>query len=284
MEQLEVPVTGGSLALFRLSSAGPPVLAVHGITSSSRTWLAVARALGNSCSLLAPDLRGRAASRALPGPYGVAAYVRDMLAVLDALDIERSLLVGHSLGAYVVAQLAADHPQRARGVVLVDGGLTIPGSEEVEPQTFIDDFLGPALARLRLQFPSRETYREWWQAHPAIASATDVSADDLAEYADHDLAGDRPSASEEAVRADAEELLVAAAAAHRLAVPATLLCAPRGLVNEPNPMQPLELVRAWAAEAPTERTALQVPDTNHYTIVLGAAGAEAVARAITTRL
>ena len=284
MEQLEVPVTGGSLALFRLSSAGPPVLAVHGITSSSRTWVAVARALGNSCSLLAPDLRGRAASRALPGPYGVAAYVRDMLAVLDALDIERSLLVGHSLGAYVAAQLAADHPQRARGVVLVDGGLTIPGSEEVEPQTFIDDFLGPALARLRLQFPSREAYREWWQAHPAIASATDVSADDLAEYADHDLAGDRPSASEEAVRADAEELLVAAAAAHRLAVPATLLCAPRGLVNEPNPMQPLELVRAWAAEAPTERTALQVPDTNHYTIVLGAAGAEAVARAITTRL
>ena len=49
------------------------------------------------------------------------------------------------------------------------------------------------------------------------------------------------------------------------------------MVNDPNPMQPLELVRAWAAEDPSRRRALQVPDVNHYTIGLGAAGAAAVA-------
>ena len=65
--------------------------------------------------------------------------------------------------------------------------------------------------------------------------------------------------------------------AHRLALPAVLLCAPRGMVNDPNPMQPLELVNAWAAEDPERRRALQVPDVNHYTITLGAAGAAAVA-------
>ena len=58
------------------------------------------------------------------------------------------------------------------------------------------------------------------------------------------------------------------------------LCAPRGLQNEPNPMQPLELVREWEAQAPESRRGLQVPDVNHYTIAVGRRGAEAVAAEI----
>lgn len=277
---LAVDVAGGRLATYRFGSAEPVVLAVHGITSTSRAWVAVARQLQDTCSLAAPDLRGRGASNGLPGPYGVAAYVRDLLAVLDRLELERPLLVGHSLGAYIVARLAADHPERARAVVLVDGGLTIPVAREVDPQTF----LGPALARLKLRFPTQSAYRDWWRAHPAFASAPEVSAEDLAAYADYDLAGDRSSVAEEAVRADAEELFELGEAAHRLTVPATQLCAPRGLVDDPHPMQPLELVQAWAAEAPDEREAILVPGTNHYTITLGAPGAAAVADAIRARL
>jgi hypothetical protein len=49
------------------------------------------------------------------------------------------------------------------------------------------------------------------------------------------------------------------------------------MTDDPNPMQPLELVQAWAAADPERRRALQVPDVNHYTIVLGRRGAEAVA-------
>ncbi len=65
--------------------------------------------------------------------------------------------------------------------------------------------------------------------------------------------------------------------AHRLAVPAVLLCAPRGMVNDPNPMQPLELVAPGSPGDPQRRRGRQVPDVNHYTIMLGAAGAAAVA-------
>jgi lipase len=56
------------------------------------------------------------------------------------------------------------------------------------------------------------------------------------------------------------------------------------MVNDPNPMQPLELVRAWAAEDPERRRAFQVPDVNHYTITLGAAGAAAVAAEVRAAL
>jgi pimeloyl-ACP methyl ester carboxylesterase len=258
-------------------------VAVHGITSSSRTWVAVARELDPEVALVAVDLRGRGESNELGGPYGMAAHTRDMLAVLDGLGLERPVLAGHSLGAYIIARLAVEHPDRVGGVVLVDGGLRIPGTEHVEPQAFLDAFLGPAVARLRMRFESREAYRDWWRAHPAIKN-DEVDDADLAVYADHDLVGEEPelrsAVLEDAVREDAADLVALGDDAGRLTIPATLLVAPRGLQNDPRPMQPLPLAREWAAGAPDLRSAVEVPDVNHYTIVLGAAGAPTVARAI----
>ena len=283
---LEVPVPGGTLAAFAPASAAsraPTVLAIHGITANRRAWLAVARALGSRASLVAVDLRGRGASRALPPPYGISYHAADMLAVLDALDLEQTVVVGHSLGAYIAAALAVEHPERVRGLVLVDGGLKVPGSEGVDPQKFLDAFLGPALARLRLSFATREEYRDWWRAHPAL-TAGDVADADLDAYADHDLVGSEPqlrsSVVEAAVRADAADLFTTAEAARQLTVSATLLCAPRGLADDPNPMQPTKLVQAWTAGAPRERKIVPVADVNHYTIAMGRRGAEAVAQAI----
>lgn len=285
-KRLDLPVEGGSLAAFELGVAAAdaqPALAVHGITANSHGWLAVQRALPPGASLVAVDLRGRGASNSLPPPYGIDAHVRDLVAALDRLAIERAVVVGHSLGAYVVARLAVEHPQRVRAAVLVDGGLRLPGSAGAEPQAFLDAFLGPALARLRMRFATREAYRDWWLRHPAIASS-DIADQDLAAYADHDLVGEEPelrsSVLEEAVRADAADLLAADAAAARLSVPAKLLCAPRGLLDDPAPMQPLGLVREWAAASPALREAIAVPDVNHYSIVMGASGARAVAEAV----
>jgi pimeloyl-ACP methyl ester carboxylesterase len=278
--RFDVEVSGGPLACFRFGKpdATQIAIAVHGITSNSRAWLPVARALGDEAALVAIDLRGRGRSSGLPGPYGIGIHVRDLLGVIDVLGLERALLVGHSLGAYVVARLAASHPDRATSVVFVDGGLPIPGSENFD----LDAFLGPALARLKLRFADRKAYREWWRTHPALR-AGDVTDEDLAAYADHDLVGTSPdlrsSVVEEAVRADAADLARGADAAHRLKVPVRMLCAPRGLMNDPNPMQPLALARAWAAEDPSLREAALIPDVNHYTITLGARGAAAVAEA-----
>lgn len=276
--------------MFRLGS-GPgtaePVIAVHGITANSHAWLAVDRALEGRAALLAVDLRGRGASSALPPPYGMSAYAADLLAVLDACGLERAVLVGHSLGAYAVARLAADHPERVRAAVLVDGGLTSPGLEEVEPEPFLAAFLGPALARLELTFDSHEAYHDWWRAHPALAGS-DVADADLVAYANHDLGGTAPelrsTVAREAVRADAHELFEMGKPAHRLTVPAEMLRAPRGLQNEPAPMIAPELAAAWANEAPDRRRVTEVPDVNHYTIVMGASGARAVAQAIVRAL
>ncbi|HEV3129516.1 MAG TPA: alpha/beta fold hydrolase [Solirubrobacteraceae bacterium] len=262
---------------------GPAVVAVHGITGNGQAWRVVGRALAGQARLLAVDLRGRGQSRELPGPYGLDAHVRDLLAVLDAHDLGRPVFVGHSLGAYIVARLGARHPDRVSALVLVDGGLRIPGSQVEDPQAFLDAFLGVTLARLALRFATPEDYYDWWRAHPALVDS-DVRDPDLQAYADNDLVGAPPelrsAAREEAVRQDGADVLLGDDDAGRLTVPATLLSAPFGLQGEPNPMQPVELVRTWVDGRPELRIGRQVPGVNHYTIVLGTAGAAAVADAV----
>jgi lipase len=283
-KRIDVPVAGGQLALQLLGrdTQGPPVLAIHGITSCNRSWLAVASALGDGPNLAAVDLRGRGASSRLPAPFGIAAHVEDMIAVLDHLGVEHAVVAGHSLGAYVAARLAAIHPERVRSLVLVDGGLRIPGTEGKDPEPFLKAFLGPALARLDMAFENPEAYRDWWQKHPAFAG-TDIDPEVLAEYARYDLRGEppdlRPRVNSDAVRADGADLF-ALPDARVINTAAVLLSAPRGLVNDPNPMQPPDVVEAWVQADPERRRGAQVPDVNHYTIVLGARGAGAVAAEI----
>lgn len=287
--RVDVPVEGGTLATFRLGSLrseAPVALAIHGITSSSRSWLATGNALGDSAALIAVDLRGRSRSNRLPGPFGIAAHVRDMVAVIDHFGLHRAVVAGHSLGAYIAAGVATAHPDRVASLVLVDGGLTIPESVGAEPEQFLEAFLGASLARLQMTFPDWEDYRAWWARHPAFADC-DVNPDELAEYADHDLEGEPPelrsSVNPESVRVDGIDLF-AVSDAQSLTVPAVLLCAPRGMVDDPNPMQPLSLVQEWAAADPGRRRAIQVPDCNHYTIALGRHGARVVATEIVAAL
>ena len=287
-DRFDVAVDGGQLAISRFGAAdagAPLVLAIHGITSTSRTWLATARALGERAALAAVDLRGRGRSAELPPHVGLDAHVRDMLAVLDAVGLEHAVVVGHSLGAYIAARLATAHPERVARLVLVDGGLTIPESAgPPDPEQFVEDFLGPTFDRLKMTFANVAAYQAWWAAHPAVAGA-DVDRADLDAYAAYDLVGEPPKLrsgiTAQVVRDDGLDLF-GEPDAERLSVPAVFLCAPRGMVDDPHPMQPLADVQAWAAADPQQREVIEVPDTNHYTIAWGAHGATAVAGAIAT--
>jgi pimeloyl-ACP methyl ester carboxylesterase len=186
-----------------------------------------------------------------------------------------------------VARFAADHPERVRAAVLVDGGLTLPGIEGVDPQVVLNAVLGPALARLEMTFPSRSAYHDWWRSHPALSGA-DVADEDLVAYANHDLGGDPPElhsvVSKDAVRTDAGELFEIGKPAHRLAVAVEMLRAPRGMQNQPEPLIPAALAEEWASGDSGRRSVAEVPDVNHYTIVMGAAGAGAVAQSIVRAL
>lgn len=261
---------GGDLAAFTFGAASAPsVLAIHGLTSNSHIWMPLGRALVGTAIPVAPDLRGRGRSRGLPGPYGIDEHARDMVAVLDHLGIDRTAVLGHSLGAWIAAALATARPDRVGSVVLIDGGLLPP---ILVPE---EQFLPTALARQKKRFPTAHACYDWWRRLPAFEGG-DVCDADLFAYANHDLAGEEPGLHsgvvEQAVREDAADLRPGIRKTQELQLPAGLLYPQLGQLCEP-------AVR-WAQERPALRRAVGVPDVNHYTIVLGSKGARAVARIV----
>ena len=283
---IRVPVDGGELTCGvggPEDPDAPVVLAVHGITAHHRCWPLVAEALPGH-RVVAPDLRGRGRSASLPAPYGLEQHARDLEQVLDHLDVARVRLVGHSMGAFVVLTLAARIGERATGLVLVDGGLPLlaPAGGAPSPTATPDDVLGPAAARLRMTFESHEVYRDFWREHRAFAHDWSPVVEG---YVDYDLEGEaphlKPSAVVDAVAADASQLFGGAAyeaAMRAVRVPTTFLRAPRGLMDEPQALYPpdaAERAREWLPQLRD----VEVDDVNHYTIVLGPRGAEAVVAA-----
>jgi pimeloyl-ACP methyl ester carboxylesterase len=270
------------------------VLAVHGITASHLAWASVARELSatTGACLLVPDLRGRGASAELPAPYGMAAHVADLVAVLDFFAVDSAVVAGHSMGAYVAARLAADHPERVSSLVLVDGGPPVPYPPDEDPEDVLAAVLGSSLARLSVTFAKREDYRHMWEMHPAFGGPWDH---DVEAYLSYDLADaeddERPDAvrsvtSLSAVQTDSRELMLderTRTALMQVQAPVRLLLAPRGLLNE-EPLLPRAAIDELIAARP-QTDVEEVPDTNHYSILLGpGSGARRVTHAIRSAL
>ncbi|MDQ4103908.1 MAG: alpha/beta hydrolase [Actinomycetota bacterium] len=286
--ELVVPVAGGLLTVGVAGpgepGAAPLVLGVHGITGSHRLLAVVARHLATrNITFLVPDLRGRGASAGLPGPYGFDSHVADLVAVLDYWGGERAVLAGHSMGAYIAARLAAAHPARSAGVVLIDGGISPRGARTADPDAVLEAVLGPAMARLRMKFASYEAYRDFWRRHPAFAHRWNSDVENYVDYDLHGPPGDlRSKVVESAVRADGREMLDSAAAWDAVVAvpkPMVLVRAPRGLTDEPNPQIPEAVVGEATRTVPAMKDVL-IDDTNHYLIVFGEREATAVAAEI----
>lgn len=284
-EVLSVAVAGGELTVGRWSGppGSPTVVAVHGITANHTSFDLVARELAAEMTVLAPDLRGRGRSNTITGPFGITAHVSDMVALLDHLEIAEATVLGHSMGAWVATCLAVQHPARVRAAVLVDGGIALPLAPELDVDVVLEAVLGPSVARLSMTFADPQAYRSFWQRHPAVGGEY---WSDLAErYVDYDLEGAPPecrsSVSLEAVRGDATEQLTVPAvrdAIEALSCPAHLLLAARGLLDG-DPLYPPEALDLVRPRWPTVVEEARLPDTNHFSIVLGA-GAPTVAATV----
>ncbi len=278
-----IPVAGGGYCVARWPGTGCPVLMVHGITSSHMGWPRVIRAMNGDHDVYAPDLRGRGASNTLPPPFGFAAHVEDLITLLDFYELPSVVYVGHSLGAYIGLDLARAAPSRLRGLVLIDGGIALPPRPGSTPAEVIKRILGPALVRLEQVYPDREAYHRFWQSHPAFQDE-DAWNDDVAAFADYDLEGAAPEfrsrVNSAAVEADAHGPLDRAMVNRidEVGLPMLLLTAPRGLLNQPEPLLPTAAIAEKLAHNKNLSCA-EISDTNHYSITMGA-GAGRVAEHI----
>lgn len=275
-EEFDVAVRGGRLRVCRWPGSGPVVLAAHGITANALAFARLAEELDGRVQLVAPDLRGRARSNALPGPYGMAAHAADLIAVADHLGAERVTLAGHSMGGFVVATTAADHPDRVGGALLIDGGAALPMPAGLDVDAVLQAVIGPAMQRLSMTFDGEQAYLDFFHAHPALKPHWGPA---IEAYVLRDFTGDRSTCSLEAVRADATDTLIEKTtvdAVHRLSCPARLMWADRGLMDEEQGLYDLGRIAAAGLRIPVENVA----DVNHYSILFDDAAVAAVATRI----
>lgn len=149
----------GPLTAWEHPGPAPAALLLHGIGNYGRAWDFVADAVAGRMRLVAPDARGHGDSVKPETGYAPSDFAADALAILDALDIERPVIVGHSMGGGHALAFALAHPERVERLVIIDIGPELEPEgrarsvrlTEARPGSFPD---GPAAeAYLRLTSP-----------------------------------------------------------------------------------------------------------------------------------
>lgn len=104
---------------YEVAGSGPPLVLIHGLAGSSWWWLRNVKCLAQHFRVYVIDLVGFGASQN-GHPFVLEEAAAVLVQWLDHLDIARAAFVGHSMGGFVVADLAADWPDRVSQLVLVD--------------------------------------------------------------------------------------------------------------------------------------------------------------------
>jgi 3-oxoadipate enol-lactonase len=99
---------------------GEPLLMIHGFPLSSDLYQPQRAALSHRFRVITPDLRGMGRSDVLPGSYSMDTYADDMAALLDHLGIGQAIVGGMSMGGYVLFALLRRHPDRVKGIILIN--------------------------------------------------------------------------------------------------------------------------------------------------------------------
>jgi pimeloyl-ACP methyl ester carboxylesterase len=269
----DITVNGITLRVVTWGAFTTPkraVVLVHGITASSQTWTEFGPYLAaRGWYVIAPDLRGRGMSEKPPHGYGIPYHVNDLLSLADQCDLPAINYVGHSLGALIGFFLAAIHPQRVGKLVLVDAGGNLP------PDT--GKAIGKALARLGTPYPSFDAYWEamrapWMAPHEAFWQA--YYRYDVETYPDSTVMCRVPRAAiaEEVATNGALNL---AALSEQVQSPALIARATVGmLAPDRGLLLPREEAERLLRVIPASRL-IEIPDANHYTIILAEQFAEA---------
>lgn len=119
MEHLTVRSNGAAFHVARVGQ-GKPLLLLHGWPEFWLTWEPVMTRLADRFTLLAPDLRGFGDSDKPNGPFGPDQHTTDMLALMDALGIDKAGVIGHDVGGAVMQPFARKAPERIAGLFFFD--------------------------------------------------------------------------------------------------------------------------------------------------------------------
>jgi pimeloyl-ACP methyl ester carboxylesterase len=269
----------GELDMFYLDAPGaknaPTVVLLHGLSANANSFAGViAAGLSPAFRVVAPDLRGRARSGKPSAGYEMADHARDVIALLDALGLERVVLGGHSFGGYLAIFIAANYPQRVSRLVVIDAAISS------HPR--IGVLLKPSLDRLTRTSASADAYLADVRSAPYMNGVWDDSAESYfrAELAEHPDGSVGSATSNAAVGQAAVGVAIEPWLHHvqQVEAPALVLNALDAFGPPGTPPLFDEIVTRATARAFSDARYVVVPG-NHITLLFGE-GASALRREI----
>ncbi len=147
MTELFAEINGIKLC-YEIKGEGKPVLLVHGFGDRKEHWRGQFDNLSKYFKTIRLDNRGAGKSDRPDMEYTMKIYVEDIKGLLDHLSIEKTNIIGHSLGGMIVQNFAINYPNRANKIVLINTipGMTPPG---VPPDQGIEMYRKNAIAGLK---------------------------------------------------------------------------------------------------------------------------------------
>lgn len=191
-----IEIDGATLACEDSGGDGPVVVLVHGLGGSLYGWRAQVRALADAgYRAIAYDQRGAGLSTTAGAPYSVGGWAGDLVALLDALGVERAAICGHSMGCMVAENAALALGERCWALAVLGGRAEWPegAGETFDQRAALAregrlDEVAEAVAAGGLTEGFREESPELWGLMVASVAANDPEA-----YAEAALATARGS-------------------------------------------------------------------------------------------
>jgi len=137
---------------------GQPIVLQHGTTDNSRSWSFAAPYFAKEgYHVYIPDLRGQGKSEEMPNHYTTLVYARDLNAFFEAKNINNAVVVGHSLGSFVMQTFWMLYPERVNKCVLVSS-IPLLGYQGASLQKVYDTYISP----LPEDGHMPDSFMDWW--------------------------------------------------------------------------------------------------------------------------
>ncbi|NWG01252.1 MAG: alpha/beta hydrolase [Syntrophaceae bacterium] len=240
------------------------ILCIHGITANSRFWDCLASALSPSHRIIAMDLRGRGLSDKPPMGYSIEHHCKDVLALMDNLGLDRPILMGHSLGAFISLVFAAQFPKKVDRLILVDGGGKLSEIQMAKVFTSIK----PSLDRLGQIFPSFEAYLTLMKQAPYLQPWNSYMEIYFHYEVEEVEGGVRCRVHPKHIEEEAQNLgkVDTAQLYKKVTAPTLILRATKGMLSEDDLVLPEDVAERMVREMPNAKR-FDVEGANHYTIL-----------------
>ncbi|WP_164667756.1 alpha/beta fold hydrolase [Virgibacillus doumboii] len=259
MESYKKEINGKTIQVVDYPGKKGPIIAIHGLTGTHKNMHYYAERFKGEYRFISVDLRGRGNSDALDADPSIFKHADDIIGLINAMEIDNPILMGHSMGAFISA-IVASKLDSVKGVILLDGAAEMSEHQQ--------DIVKPSLGRLSKEYNSKEHYVEEIKGtYSNLGITWNETLQDAVEY-EVDTVGDHweNKSEQTAIEADFESFYTfnPEEICAQISCPVLLVYAESDIGSMP----PLFYLSDYdKTKKYTEQLETVISDCNHYTMV-----------------